>query len=143
MPTIAIINGPNLNLLGTREPDIYGNLSFDDFLPRLRERYPQLQLSYFQSNVEGELINQLHACRNSAQGVIINAGGYSHTSIALGDAIAAIGIPVIEVHVSNVLAREDYRKSSFIAARCKGAISGLGMEGYALAVQYFLNTLPG
>jgi len=141
MPSIAIINGPNLNLLGTRETDIYGTQSFDTFLASLRERYPLVELSFYQSNVEGELINYLHACRTSASGVIINAGAYSHTSIALGDAIASIGIPVVEVHISNVLAREEYRKTSFIAAKCKGSISGLGLEGYALAVQYFVNTL--
>lgn len=141
MLSLAIINGPNLNLLGTRETNIYGVQPFDTFLESLRQRYPQVRLSFFQSNVEGELINQLHACRATARGVIINAAGYSHTSIALGDAIAAIGIPVIEVHISNVLAREAYRKTSFIAAKCKGSISGLGLEGYALAVQFFINTL--
>jgi 3-dehydroquinate dehydratase-2 len=141
MLSLAIINGPNLNLLGTRETHIYGTQSFDNFLASLRERYPRVQLSFYQSNVEGELINYLHDCRTTVQGVIINAGGYSHTSIALGDAIAAIGIPVVEVHISNVLAREEYRKTSFIAAKCKGSISGLGLEGYALALQYFITTL--
>jgi 3-dehydroquinate dehydratase-2 len=141
MLSLAIINGPNLNLLGTRETDIYGVQPFDTFLESLRHRYPQVQLSFYQSNVEGELINYLHACRTTTQGVIINAAGYSHTSISLGDAIAAIGLPVIEVHISNVLAREEYRKTSFIASKCKGSISGLGLEGYALAVQYFINTL--
>src|SRR5205823_10929327 len=102
MLSLAIINGPNLNLLGTRETDIYGLQSFDTFLESLRERYPQVQLSFYQSNVEGELINHLHACRSTVQGVIMNAAGYSHTSIALGDAIAAIGLPVVEVHISNV-----------------------------------------
>jgi 3-dehydroquinate dehydratase-2 len=141
MLSLAIVNGPNLNLLGLREPDIYGTQSFDSFLATLRQRFPQVEISYYQSNVEGELINHLHVCRTSVQGVIINAGGYSHTSIALGDAIAAIGIPVVEVHISNVLAREEYRKTSFIAPKCKGSISGLGLEGYALAMQYFVNTL--
>lgn len=141
MLRLAIVNGPNLNLLGTRETAIYGLQSFDTFLRSLRSRFPQIEISFFQSNVEGELINHLHTCRTSVQGVILNAAGYSHTSIALGDAVAAIGIPVIEVHISNVLAREAYRKTSFIAAKCKGSISGLGLEGYALATQYFIHTL--
>src|SRR5205823_5656698 len=132
MLQLSIINGPNLNLLGTREVDIYGNQAFDVFFKSLRERFPEVSLSYYQSNVEGELINQLHQCRTTQQGIILNAAAYSHTSIALGDAIAAIGVPVIEVHISNVLAREEYRKTSFIAAKCKGSISGLGLEGYAL-----------
>lgn len=138
MLRLAIINGPNLNLLGTREVDIYGSENFDEFLEKLKARFPQVILDYFQSNVEGELINKLQSCRLYNDGVIINAGGYSHTSIALGDAIAAISLPVIEVHISNVLAREDYRKTSFIASKCIGSISGLGLEGYALAVQFFL-----
>jgi len=138
MLRLAIINGPNLNLLGTREVDIYGSENFDEFLEKLKARFPQVILDYFQSNVEGELINKLQSCRLYKDGVIINAGGYSHTSIALGDAIAAISLPVIEVHISNVLAREDYRKTSFIASKCIGSISGLGLEGYALAVQFFL-----
>ncbi|MBS1644308.1 MAG: type II 3-dehydroquinate dehydratase [Bacteroidetes bacterium] len=138
MLRLAIINGPNLNLLGTREVDIYGAECFESFLEKLKARFPQVILDYFQSNVEGELINKLQSCRKEMEGVIINAAGYSHTSIALGDAIAAISVPVIEVHISNVLAREDYRKTSFIASKCIGSISGLGLEGYALAVQYFL-----
>lgn len=141
MLRIAIINGPNLNLLGTRETDIYGVQRFDSFFEELKERIPGVQLSFFQSNVEGELINFLHQCRSDADGVVLNAAGYSHTSISIGDAIAAIGVPVVEVHISNVLAREEFRKTSFIAARCKGSISGLGLEGYALAVQYFVRTL--
>jgi 3-dehydroquinate dehydratase-2 len=138
---LSIINGPNLNLLGTREPDIYGSKSFEEFLESLRQRFPETAIEYHQSNVEGVLINFLHDSRKTAQGIILNAGAYTHTSIALADAVTAIGVPVIEVHVSNVLAREDYRKTSFIAAKCKGSISGLGLEGYALAIQYFLNTL--
>ena len=141
MLPLAIINGPNLNLLGTRETEIYGSQPFGTFYTTLKGRFPQASLSYFQSNVEGGLIDYLHACRLAVRGVILNAAGYSHTSVALGDAIAAIGIPVIEVHISNVLAREEYRKTSFIAAKCVGSISGLGLEGYALAVQYFLSTL--
>lgn len=141
MLRIAIVNGPNLNLLGTREVDIYGSQPFDTFLARLQSRFPQVSLSYFQSNVEGELINHLHACRTMSDGIILNAAGYTHTSVAIADAVAAIGLPVIEVHISNVLAREAFRKTSFIAAKCVGSISGLGLEGYALAVQYFANTL--
>jgi 3-dehydroquinate dehydratase-2 len=139
MLQLAIVNGPNLNLLGTREPHIYGNQSFEQYFAGLKERYPQVGLQYYQDNVEGELINYLHSCMGKVEGIILNAGAYTHTSIALADAIAAIGIPVVEVHISNVLAREDYRKTSFIAAKCVGSISGLGMEGYALAVQYFLS----
>ncbi|MBX2905753.1 MAG: type II 3-dehydroquinate dehydratase [Taibaiella sp.] len=134
---IAIINGPNLNLLGTREPEVYGNENFRDFLATLDARFPSVEIAYHQSNIEGELINFLHACIDSVDGVVLNAGGYTHTSIAIADAVAAIRIPVIEVHISNVLAREDYRKTSFIAAKCKGSISGLGLDGYALAIQYF------
>jgi 3-dehydroquinate dehydratase II len=141
MLQLAIVNGPNLNLLGTREPDIYGNLSFDDYLLQLKERFPAVQLSYYQSNIEGELINYLHSCRQQVQGIILNAGAYTHTSIALADAIAGISIPTVEVHISNVLAREDFRKTSFIAAKCIGSISGLGLDGYALAIQYFLDLM--
>jgi len=133
---IAIINGPNLNLLGTREPGVYGTERFEDFLATLDARFPDVEILYHQSNVEGELINHLHSCIDSADGVVLNAGGYTHTSIAIADAVAAINIPVIEVHISNVLAREDYRKTSFIAAKCIGSISGLGLDGYSLAVQY-------
>ncbi len=136
---LLLLNGPNLNLIGTREPDVYGRRTFDDFLEQLRNRFPQVQLEYAQSNVEGELINRLHEARGQADGVILNAGGYTHTSVALADAVAAIGIPTVEVHISNVLAREDFRKTSYIAARCIGSISGLGLDGYALAVQYFLD----
>jgi len=133
---IAIINGPNLNLLGTREPAIYGNQSFDTYLNELRLKFSDVKISYYQSNVEGELINHIHNCIGKVNGIVLNAGAYTHTSIAIADAVAAAGIPVIEVHISNVLAREDYRKTSFIAAKCKGSISGLGMEGYSLAIQY-------
>lgn len=140
---IAIINGPNLNLLGTREPGVYGRESFENFLATLDARFPGVEITYHQSNVEGELINHLHSCIDMVDGIVLNAGGYTHTSVALADAVAAIGIPVIEVHISNVLAREDYRKTSFIAAKCKGSISGLGLDGYALAIQYFLSySLP-
>lgn len=138
---IAIINGPNLNLLGTRETDIYGNESFESYFEKLKKRFPSVELSYFQSNVEGELINHLQACRNNINGIVLNAASYTHTSIGIADAIAAIKTPVVEVHISNVLAREDYRKTSFIASKCVGSISGLGLNGYALAIQYFMDTL--
>ncbi len=138
---LAIVNGPNLNLLGTREPSIYGNQSFDHYFGQLCDRFPLVNIHYYQSNIEGELINFLHSCRDKMQGVILNAGGYTHTSIALADAVSAIGIPVVEVHISNILAREDYRKTSFIASKCVGSISGLGIDGYALAVQYFADAL--
>jgi 3-dehydroquinate dehydratase-2 len=136
---IAIINGPNLNLLGTREPDIYGNLSFDVFFDQLKSSYPQINLSYSQSNIEGEIINLLQDClQQKVDGVILNAGAYTHTSIAIADAISAIKIPTIELHISNVWAREDFRKTSYIASKCIGSISGLGLDGYDLAIQYFL-----
>ena len=136
---LAIINGPNLNLLGVREPHIYGNQTFEDYLAILRNRFQGLELHYHQSNVEGELINYLHTCMGKIDGVIINAGAYTHTSIAIADAIAAIALPVVEVHISNVLAREEYRRTSYIASKCVGSISGLGMNGYALAVQFFID----
>jgi 3-dehydroquinate dehydratase-2 len=140
MQNIAIINGPNLNLLGSREPHIYGHIGFDEILSKLEKRFTEVKISYYQSNVEGEIINYLHECMNTQQGIILNAGAYTHTSIAIADAITAIQIPVIEVHISNILAREEFRKTSFIAARCIGSISGLGTEVYALAMQYFVDT---
>lgn len=136
---IAIINGPNLNLLGTREPGVYGNQTFDSFYADLQQKFPDVNFSYFQSNVEGELINALQ--RSRADGIILNPAGYTHTSVAIGDAIAAIGTPVIEVHISNVHAREEFRKISHVSARSRGTISGLGLYGYILAVQYFLNNV--
>lgn len=136
---IAIINGPNLNLLGKREPGIYGAESFDTFLNALQVQFPSIEFSYFQSNVEGELINQLQQEGFSADGIIINPGGYTHTSVAIGDAIAAITSPVIEVHISNVHAREEFRKISHVSAKAKGTIAGLGLRGYELAVRWFLS----
>ncbi len=136
---LAIVNGPNLNLLGVREPHIYGSQTFEDYLAQLRSKYPQVQIDYYQSNVEGELINYLHSCMGKCQGIILNAGAYTHTSIAIADAISSIAIPVVEVHISNVLAREEYRKTSVIATKCVGSISGLGMKGYELAVNYFVS----
>lgn len=137
---IAIINGPNLNLLGTREPQVYGNQTFEDFYKNLVAQFPNVTFSYFQSNVEGELINELQrAGRNmNSDGIILNPGGYTHTSVAIGDAIASIDAPVIEVHISNVHAREDFRKISHVSAKCKGSIIGLGLTGYRLAVEFFL-----
>lgn len=135
---IAIINGPNLNLLGKREPGIYGNQSFEEFYVFLQKKYPAINFSYYQSNVEGELINELQRVGFEYDGIIINPGGYTHTSVAIGDAIAAIKTPVIEVHISNVHAREDFRKISHVSAKSKGTIAGLGMNGYELAVQNFI-----
>ena len=135
---IAIINGPNLNLLGKRETDIYGNMPFENFMEELKTKYPQVNFSYFQSNVEGELINELQRVGFDFDGIIINPGGYTHTSVAIGDAIAAIKTPVIEVHISNVHAREDFRKLSHVSAKSVGSIFGLGLKGYALAVEWFL-----
>ena len=137
---IAIINGPNLNLLGTRETDVYGNESFETYFAKLRSRFPSVELSYYQSNVEGELINHLHDCRGKVQGIVFNGGAYTHTSIAIADAIAAIDTPTIEVHISNIMGREEYRRTSYTAAKCIGSISGLGLNGYALAIQYFLDS---
>jgi 3-dehydroquinate dehydratase-2 len=138
MLSLAIINGPNLNLIGTRESHIYGNTSLDEYLRSLSEEYADVNFRLYQSNIEGELINYLHECRGKVNGIILNAGAYTHTSIALADAISAANIPTVEVHISNVLAREDFRKTSFIAARCVGIISGLGLDGYRLAVEYFI-----
>ena len=136
---IAIINGPNLNLLGTREPNIYGTETFEQFWVQLNSKYPTVELLYFQSNVEGEIINYLHQClADAVDGCIINAGAYTHTSIAIADAIAAIQIPCVEVHISNVLAREEFRKTSYVAAKCIGSIAGLGLMGYDLALRYFI-----
>src|SRR5882672_799794 len=135
---LAIINGPNLNLLGKRETEIYGNSSFESYLTGLKKKFPLVELDYFQSNVEGELINKLHETGFSFDGIIINAGAYTHTSIAIADAIAAIKTPVIEVHISNIFSREDFRHISYLGAKCKGSISGFGLKGYALALMSFL-----
>jgi 3-dehydroquinate dehydratase II len=135
---IQIINGPNLNLLGKREPGIYGSQGFESYLETLRERYPILTLDYFQSNVEGELINKLHEKGFDSDGIILNAGAYTHTSVAIGDAIAAITAPVIEVHISNVYAREEFRHVSRMARNCRGVITGFGLHSYALAIESLL-----
>jgi 3-dehydroquinate dehydratase II len=133
---IAIINGPNLNLLGKREPGIYGSQSFEDFFKTLQERFPGISFHYYQSNVEGELINELQRVGFDYDGIIMNPGGYTHTSVAIGDAIAAIKTPVVEVHISNVHAREEFRKLSHVSAKAAGSIIGLGLKGYELAVHY-------
>jgi len=135
--TIQIINGPNLNLLGVREPNVYGSTSFDDFLPRLRACFPDVQIDYFQSNIEGELIDKLQAVGFQCDGIVLNAGAYTHTSIALADCIQAISAPVVEVHISNVHQREAFRHQSMIAAACRGVICGFGLDSYRLAIESF------
>jgi 3-dehydroquinate dehydratase II len=137
---IAIINGPNLNLLGKRETDIYGNMPFEQFLAGLKTKYPGHDIAYFQSNVEGELINELQRVGFDQDGIIFNPGGYTHTSVAIGDAIAAIKTPVVEVHISNVHAREDFRKLSHVSGKAVGSIFGLGLKGYELAIDYLLSS---
>ena len=138
MKKILILNGPNLNLLGRREPAIYGNLTFEEFFESLKKKYVDVDLVYFQSNVEGELINKLHEVGFSFNGVILNAGAYTHTSVAIGDAIKGIEAPVIEVHISNVHSREDFRHTSYIAPNAKGVIAGFGLQSYELALESFL-----
>lgn len=135
MKHILIVNGPNLNLLGVREPQVYGNRTFEDYFQELKRQYPNIALEYYQSNVEGELINKLQEVGFSYDGIILNAGGYSHTSVAIHDAIAAITTPVVEVHISNIYAREEYRHHSLLSGACKGIICGLGLQGYDLAIQ--------
>jgi 3-dehydroquinate dehydratase-2 len=135
---IIIINGPNLNLLGKREPEVYGSKSFEDYFSTLKDKFPVIELHYFQSNVEGEIINKLHEVGFTFDGIILNAGGYTHTSVAIADAIAAIKAPVVEVHISNVYAREEYRHVSLMAKNCKGIIAGFGMDSYRLALESFL-----
>ena len=135
---ISIINGPNLNLLGTREPGIYGNQSFMDYFEKLKQQYPAIRFDYFQSNIEGELIDQLQAVGFSSDGIILNAAAYTHTSVGIGDAIKAINTAVIEVHISNTFAREDFRHTSYISPNAKGLIVGFGLDVYRLAVESFL-----
>ena len=132
---IQIVNGPNLNLLGTREPGIYGSSSFDQYLPQLQARYPDIEIAYYQSNVEGELINKMQEVGFSCDGIVLNAGAYTHTSVALHDCIRSLKCPVIEVHTSNVHQREEFRHHSFISAACKGVICGFGLDSYRLAVE--------
>lgn len=135
---IQIVNGPNLNLLGVREPGIYGSDSFESCLPKLREQYPDVEIEYYQSNVEGELINKIQEVGFSFDGIVLNAGAYTHTSIALHDCIRAIKCPVVEVHISNVHQREDFRHHSFISAACKGVVCGFGLNSYRLAIEGLL-----
>ncbi|HNQ61236.1 MAG TPA: type II 3-dehydroquinate dehydratase [Bacteroidia bacterium] len=135
---LLILNGPNLNLLGQREPSIYGEGSFDTYLESLRKRFSGVEIDYFQSNVEGEIINRLHSAMKNHEGIILNAGGYTHTSVSISDAIAAINVPVIEVHISNIHAREEYRHNSLLAKNCAGVITGFGLHSYALAIEAFL-----
>ena len=136
---IEIINGPNLNLTGQRQPEIYGTVTMEQMVAGLRERFPQAEIGYYLSNVEGEIINRLHEVGFSADGIVLNAGGYSHTSVAIHDAIAAITTPVIEVHISNIYACEEYRRHSLLSDVCRGVVCGLGLEGYRFAVESFLN----
>jgi 3-dehydroquinate dehydratase II len=136
---LLILNGPNLNLTGEREPDLYGTRSFEDYLDELRRKYQETDILYFQSNVEGEIINKMQEANLQVDGLILNAGAYTHTSIAIGDAVSSLKIPVVEVHISNVFSRESFRQISHIAPYCKGVISGFGLESYSLAIEYFQN----
>jgi 3-dehydroquinate dehydratase II len=136
---IAIINGPNLNLLGKRETDIYGGQSFDQYLEQLRGQFPDTEIVYAQTNVEGELVGFIQDFGFNTNGIIVNPGGYTHTSVAIGDAIAAIPAPVVEVHISNIFAREEFRKISHVSAKARGVISGLGLTGYEMALHYLLS----
>lgn len=135
---IIIINGPNLNLLGIRENSVYGDQDFESYINQLTRQYPEIALAYYQSNVEGDLINKLHETGFEYDGIILNAGGYTHTSVALTDAVAAIKTPVIEVHISNIFEREDFRHKSLLSPNCIGIISGLGLNGYKLAIEHFI-----
>lgn len=138
MKKVIIINGPNLNLVGLREPDVYGHQTFEDYFEKLQEEFSTIELEYFQSNVEGELINKFHQVGFNYDYIILNAGGYTHTSVAMGDAVAAIKTPVIEVHISNIFSREEYRHHSFISKWSRGVICGFGLHSYKLALEYIL-----
>ncbi|AGB28654.1 3-dehydroquinate dehydratase, type II [Prevotella dentalis DSM 3688] len=140
MKKILILNGPNLNLLGVREPGIYGTCSFDDYLPVLRSRFPEVELHYYQSNVEGELINKMQEVGFTFDGIVLNAGAYTHTSVALLDCIRSLRCPVVEVHISNVHQREEFRHHSMISAGCKGVVCGFGLKGYELAIEGVSNS---
>ena len=140
---IAIINGPNLNLLGKRETSIYGNQTFQSYYKLLKQKFPQVSFQYFQSNIEGELINHIQQVGFSFDGIVLNPGGYTHTSVALGDAVAGITTPVVEVHISNIFAREEFRKLSHVSGKSSGVISGLGLKGYELAVEYLIEKEKG
>lgn len=136
---ILIINGPNLNLLGKREPEIYGDKSFTDFFKRIKAKFASIDMEYYQSNVEGELINKIQEVGFEYDGILLNAGGYTHTSVAISDAIAAVTTPVLEVHISNIYKREEFRHKSLISKECIGMIAGLGLDGYELGIQYFIS----
>ena len=136
--TICIINGPNLNLLGKRETNVYGSLSFEEFLDELKAKYPEVNFDYYQSNVEGELINKIQEVGFTADGILLNAGAYTHTSVGIGDAVRAVSTPVVEVHISNTFAREEFRHDSFISANAKGVVIGFGLQSYELGLQSFL-----
>ena len=136
---ILILNGPNLNLTGERETHIYGTVSFENYLDELRVIYPDIKILYFQSNVEGEIINKMQEVNNEFDAIILNAGAYTHTSIAIGDAVSSLKIPVIEVHITNIFSRESFRQTSYLAPYCKGVISGFGLESYTLAIEYLNN----
>lgn len=138
---ICLINGPNLNLLGKREPEKYGNRSFDDYFAELKTKYPQIIFEYYQSNIEGEIINEIQKNGFSSNGIILNAGGYTHTSVAIADAISSVKAPVIEVHITNISAREDFRHTSLIARSCVGSISGFGLDSYRLAVEALIKLI--
>lgn len=138
MQQIQIINGPNLNLLGKREPEVYGSLSFETFLSELQQKYPDIHLSYFQSNHEGAIIDKIHEVGFNVDGIILNAGGLTHTSVALADAVKAVKATVVEVHISNVFQREEFRHHSFLSPVCKGIISGFGMDSYRLALEFLI-----
>lgn len=135
---ILIINGPNLNLLGVREPDTYGNQSFDDYLSILQKKFSSVKIDYFQSNSEGEIINKIHKTGFSVDGIVLNAGAYTHTSVAIADAVSAVNAPVVEVHISNVFKREEFRHHSFLSPVCKGIIAGFGLDSYRLAIESLL-----
>jgi len=139
--TISIVNGPNLNLLGNREKTIYGERSFENYLEELRSTYPGIEFDYFQSNIEGELINAIQQATGTSSGIILNAGGFTHTSVSIADAVAASSLPVVEVHISNVLGREEFRHKSLIAPHCKGSLFGFGLDGYRLAVEALIHLI--
>lgn len=141
MKKITIINGPNLNLLGKREPGVYGDEGFDSYLEKLKQKHSTVEIDYVQSNIEGELIDAIQKAGFASDGIVLNPGGYTHTSVAIGDAIAAIPAPVVEVHISNVHAREDFRKLSHVSAKAKGTICGLGLAGYSLAIDFLTEQL--
>lgn len=135
---LLILNGPNLNLLGTREPNVYGNESFENYLERLRDKYSEVKIDYYQSNIEGELIDKIHVARFLYDGIILNAGAYTHTSIAIADAIAAVNVPVVEVHISNTARRESFRHHSYLTPVCRGMVMGFGLKSYELALLEFV-----